>query len=81
MKYTPDLKYEKSVKLIDYLTKDKPLPRSYGTINEEEMLDLLLYHIEKKNEHIEFQMKKMEEYQEVFNGIARFTNRGNTIYG
>lgn len=82
MKYTPDLKYEKSVKLIDYLTKDKPLPRSYGTINEEEMLDLLLYHIKKKDEFIDEQRGRMKEYQSVFDAMSKFIKpKGPTIYG
>lgn len=80
MKYTPDHKYDKSVALIKYLTEDKPLPKYHGTINEEEMLDLLLYHIKKKNEFIDEQRKRMKEYQQVFDGIARFTNKGQTVY-
>ncbi len=81
MKYTPDLKYEKSIKLVDYLTKDKPLPRSYDPISEEEMLDLLLYHIEKKDEHINLQRERIKEYQSVFDGISKFTTKRTAVYG
>lgn len=80
MKYTPDHKYEKSVDLVNYLTTDKALPKRYGRIDEEEMLDLLIYHIQKKNEFIEEQRVRMKEYQQVFEGIAKFTNKGQTVY-
>ena len=72
MKYTPDLKYEKSIKLIKYLTKNEPLPRSYDRISEEEILELLLYHIEKQNEHTDILHEKIKEYQSVFNAIGKF---------
>lgn len=75
MKYTPDIKYEKSVDLVKYLTEDKPLPKRYGTIDEEEMLDLLLYHIKKKNEFIDTQREILNEYQQVFDGIAKFSRK------
>lgn len=80
MKYTPDTKYEKSVDLIKYLTEDKALPKYHGTINEEEMLDLLLYHIKIKNDHIKTLDNRIKEYQQIFDGIARFTNKGQTVY-
>ena len=80
MKYTPDHKYEKSVKLIDYLTKDKPLPRSYDTIQQDEMIDLLLYHIKKQDEYTETLRGRINEYQSIFDGISKFTNKGQTVY-
>jgi hypothetical protein len=45
------------------------------------MLDLLLYHIEKKEEHINLQRERIKEYQSVFDGISKFTNKRNTVYG
>lgn len=82
MKYTPDHKYEKSIKLIKYLTKNEPLPRSYDRISEEEILELLLYHIEKQNEHNDILRKRINEYQSVFNAIGKFIpSKGATVYG
>lgn len=72
MKLRPDHKYIKSIALVDYLTKDKPLPRSYDTISEEEMLDLLLYHIEKKEESILKLNAKIAEYQDIFKLFSKF---------
>ena len=72
MKLRQDNKYNKSIALVDYLTKDKPLPRSYDTISEEEMLDLLLYHIEKKEESILKLNAKIAEYQDIFKLFSKF---------
>jgi hypothetical protein len=80
MKYTPYLMNEKAVRLIEYLTKDKPLPRSYARISEEEMIDLLLYRIKKQSEHIDNLDKRIKDYQSVFDSISRFT-RNNSIKG
>jgi hypothetical protein len=82
MKYDRDDKYEKSCKLVEYLIDSKKeLPRSMKNISEDDMLELLVYNIIKKDEFIRVQREKMQEYQDVFSGIAKFTNKKNTIYG
>ena len=82
MKYTPDLKYEKSLKLVEYLTHNKPLPRSYGTISEDEILELLLYNIEKKKKSIDDLRLQIKEYRSVFQKIGKFigVNKSQVIY-
>jgi hypothetical protein len=79
MKYTPDIKYEKSCRLVEYLTEDKPLPRSYNTIGEEEMLDLLLYHIKVKEDYNKKLSQKIKEYQSVFDTMSKFITPKKTI--
>lgn len=83
MKYDRDDKYEKSCKLVDYLLDTKKeLPRSMKNISEDDMLDLLLYNIIKKEEHIKIQRERMQEYQSVFDAISKFIKpKGPTIYG
>ncbi len=83
MKYDRDDKYEKSCKLVDYLLDNKKeLPRSMKNITEDDMLDLLLYNIIKKEEHIKLQRERMEEYQSVFDAMSKFIKpKGPTIYG
>ena len=82
MKYERDDKYEKSCRLVEYLLDSKKeLPRSMKNLTEDDMMELLIYNIIKKEEHIKLQRERMQEYQEVFSGIAKFTNKKNTIYG
>lgn len=83
MKYDRDDKYEKSCKLVDYLLDSKKeLPRSMKNITEDDMLDLLLYNIIKKEEHIKIQRERMQEYQSVFDAMSKFIKpKGSTIYG
>ena len=82
MKYDRDDKYEKSCRLVEYLLDSKKeLPRSMKNLTEDDMMELLIYNIIKKEEHIKLQRERMQEYQEVFSGIAKFTNNKNTIYG
>jgi hypothetical protein len=83
MKYDRDDKYEKSCKLVDYLLDSKKeLPRSMKNISEDDMLDLLLYNIIKKEEHIKLQRERMQEYQSVFDAMSKFIKpKGSKIYG
>ena len=83
MKYDRDDKYEKSCKLVDYLLDSKKeLPRSMKNISEDDMLDLLIYNIIKKEEHIKLQRERMQEYQSVFDAMSKFIKpKGSTIYG
>jgi hypothetical protein len=80
MKYKRDDKYSKSNSLVDYLLNDKELPRSMRDLSQDDMLDLLLYNIIKKEEHIKIQRERMKEYQDVFDGISRFTNSRKIVY-
>ena len=83
MKYDRDDKYEKSCKLVDYLLDSKKeLPRSMKNITEDDMLDLLIYNIIKKEEHIKLQRERMQEYQSVFDAMSKFIKpKGSKIYG
>lgn len=63
-----------------YLTKDKPLPKYYDTISQDEMIDLLLYRIKKEEEYTETLRERIKEYQSIFDCISKFTNKGQTIY-
>jgi hypothetical protein len=83
MKYDRDDKYEKSCKLVDYLLDSKKeLPRSMKNISEDDMLDLLIYNIIKKEEHIKLQRERMQEYQSVFDAMSKFIKpKGLKIYG
>lgn len=83
MKYDRDDKYEKSCKLVDYLLDSKKeLPRSMKNITEDDMLELLLYNIIKKEEHIKIQRERMQEYQSVFDAMSKFIKpKGSTVYG
>lgn len=82
MKYERDDKYEKSCRLVEYLLTNKELPRSMRNISEDDMLELLLYNIIKKEEHIQIQRQKIKEYQSVFDAMSKFIKpKGSTIYG
>ena len=83
MKYDRDDKYEKSCKLVEYLLDDKKeLPRSMKNITEDNMIDLLIYNIIKKEEHIKLQRERMQEFQSVFDAMSKFIKpKGHTIYG
>jgi hypothetical protein len=82
MKYERDDKYEKSCRLVEYLLTNKELPRSMRNISEDDMLELLLYNIIKKEEHIQIQRERMQEYQSVFDTMSKFIKpKGSTIYG
>lgn len=81
MKYERDDKYSKSNSLVDYLLNDKELPRSMRDLSQDDMLDLLLYNITKKEEHIKLQREKMKEYQDVFDGISKFIRKSDKVYG
>lgn len=82
MKYERDDKYEKSCRLVEYLLTNKELPRSMRNISEDDMLELLLYNIIKKEEHIQLQRERMKEYQSVFDAMSKFIKpKGSTIYG
>jgi hypothetical protein len=46
------------------------------------MLDLLIYNIIKKEEHIKLQRERMQEYQSVFDAMSKFIKpKGLKIYG
>jgi hypothetical protein len=82
MKYERDDKYEKSCRLVEYLLTNKELPRSMKNISEDDMLELLIYNIIKKEEHIQIQRERMKEYQSVFDAMSKFIKpKGPTIYG
>lgn len=82
MKYERDDKYEKSCKLVEYLLDNKKeLPRSMKNITEDDMLDLLIYNIIKKEEYIKLQKERMEEYQSIFDAMSKFIkHKGQTVY-
>ncbi len=65
--YTPDHEYEKARDLIASL--------------EGEDGDLVRYYIQQQEIHIERLNKQIKEMQTVFDGISRYTTKGNTIYG
>jgi hypothetical protein len=79
MKYTPDIKHDKSIDLIENLLNKKELPRSMKNITNEEKIELLVYNILKKEEANRELRNQVKEYQEVFNGIAKFTNKRDII--
>ena len=79
MKYISDAKYDKSIKLIENLLNKTELPRSMKTITDEEKIELLVYNIIKKEEANRELRNRIREYQEVFNGIAKFTNKRDII--
>jgi len=81
MKYERDDKYSKSNSLVDYLLNDKELPRSMRDLSQDDMLDLLLYNIIKKEEHIKLQGERMKEYQNVFDGISKIIRKSDKVYG
>jgi hypothetical protein len=65
--YTPDFKYDRAKELIASL--------------EGEQGDLVRYYIQQQEIHIENLNKRIKEMQTIFDGISKFTVRGNTIYG
>ena len=79
MKYTPDIKHDNSVKLIENLLNKTELPRSMKNITDEEKIELLVYNILKKEEANRELRNRVREYQEVFNGIAKFTNKRDIL--
>ena len=79
MKYIPDIKHDKSIDLIENLLNKKELPRSMKNITDEEKIELLVYNILKKEEANRELRNQVREYQEVFNGIAKFTNKRDII--
>ena len=83
MKYDRDVKYEKSCRLVEYLLDSKKeLPRSMKNLTEDDMMELLIYNIIKKEEHIKLQRERMQEYQSVFDAMSKFIKpKGSTIYG
>ena len=67
--YRPDYKLEKAKNLIDNLD------------NSEEN-ELIKYYIQKKDDYIEKQNKRLKEYQEVFDKMGKFLPNGKpTVYG
>jgi len=67
--YRPDYKLEKAKKLID-------------SLDNSEDNELIKYYIQKKDEWIEEQNKRIKEYQEVFDKMSRFLPNGRpTVYG
>ena len=67
--YRPDYKLQKAKKLIDSLD------------NSEEN-ELIKYYIQKKDEWIEEQNKRLKEYQDVFDKMGKFLPSGKpTVYG
>jgi len=81
MKYTPDHKYNKSNELLSHLLEGKELPRTMRDITDEEKMELLVYNIIKKEEHIKLQGEMMREYQSVFDAMSKFiTPKGPTVY-
>ena len=82
MLYTPDHKYNKSNDLIEHLISGKDLPRTMRDITDEEKIELLVYNIIKKEEHIKLQREQMKEYQSVFDAMSKFIKpKRPTIYG
>ena len=79
MKYSPDTKHDKSNDLIENLLNKKELPRSMKNITNEEKIELLVYNILKKEEANRELRNQIREYQEVFNSIAKFTNKRDII--
>ena len=79
MKYTPDTKYDKSIKLIENLLNKTELPRSMKNLTDEEKIELLVYNILKKEEANRELRNQVREYQEVFNSIAKFTNKRDIL--
>lgn len=79
MKYTPDIKHDKSIDLIENLLNKKELPRSMKNITDEEKIELLVYNILKKEEANRELRNRVREYQEVFNSIAKFTNKRDIL--
>lgn len=69
MLYTPDHKYLKAQKVVKNLGGD-------------ERDDLIVYYIQKQDEHLEQLNSRIKEYQEVFDAMSKFIKpRKPTIYG
>jgi len=67
--YRPDYKLQKAKKLID-------------SLDNSEDNELIKYYIQKKDEWIEEQNKRLKEYQEVFDNMSKFLPSGRpTVYG
>lgn len=67
--YRPDYKLQKAKKLLD-------------SLDNSEDNELIKYYIQKKDEWIEEQNKRIKEYQEVFNKMSKFLPSGRpTVYG
>jgi hypothetical protein len=66
--YKKDYKLEKAERLID-------------SLNNSEERDLIKYYIQKKDDRIEWQNKRLKEYQEFFNIMSSFLPQKNIIYG
>jgi hypothetical protein len=81
MLHKPDFKYGKSEDLINHLLKGEDLPRSMKEINDEEKIELLVYNIIKKEEHIKLQRERLEEYQSIFDAMSKFIKpKGPKVY-
>ena len=61
MKYDRDDKYEKSNLLVDFLLTNKELPQSMRNISEDDILELLIYNIIKKEECIKSQSETIND--------------------
>ena len=61
MKYDRDDKYEKSNILVDFLLTNKELPQSMRNISEDDILELLIYNIIKKEECIKSQSETIND--------------------
>ena len=59
MKYDRDDKYEKSNLLVDFLLTNKELPQLMRNMSEDDILELLLYNIIKKEECIKSQSENI----------------------
>jgi hypothetical protein len=81
--HRPDYKYGNGIKVLENLKDpNKELPRSLKDITLEEKLELLVYVINKKEEHIDLLDDKIKEYQKVFDTIGKFIPyKGPTVYG
>ena len=65
--YDPDLKYEEASELVRKLSKEK--------VNLTPREELLFYFIQKESERTKELERKTKDYQEVFDGMARFLPR------
>lgn len=63
---------------LDYAIREG---KEYLKTLKGEKADCLRDYIRNLTDHIKAQDKHMKEMQAVFDGIAKFTNKGPTIYG
>ena len=66
---------DKARNLVQFLKTGKPLPRSYDIIEKDEMIQLLLIHIDELNEVKSTYLNRIKEYQDIFTAMGKFIKR------